>query len=188
MDQFRGFTPTAPRQQPLCFGTRSSTESSPNWRHKNILHVKKIVSSCSLPLGTVVAGPAGHAWSRFVSTTHAVLHKAVTIPVSKHHHSSVKSELSSSWLPANLGVSTACNVVQVWIQISVSQFQPNYLSIRIHQNKFPILRGGQFPGKWFTLSPANLDSWRITLSNTFSRWSCDETTWTLLSVSYASCV
>lgn len=58
----------------------------------------------------------GRAWSRFVSTAHAVLHKSATIPVSKHNYNG-KSELKLSWLSANLGLSTVYNVGEVCVQI-----------------------------------------------------------------------
>lgn len=117
IDQFREFTPPALRQLLICFALQSSAQTSPNWGHRNKHHVREIVVSYSLPLGTVVASPVGRAWSRFVSTAHAVLHKSGTLPVSKHNHCLGKFELKSSWLSTNLVFSTACKVVEVCIQI-----------------------------------------------------------------------
>lgn len=72
------FMPPALKQLPICFVLQRSARSSPSMGDGNKHHVRDIVFSYSLSLGTVVAGPVGYIWSRFVSTAPAVSHKSVT--------------------------------------------------------------------------------------------------------------
>lgn len=79
-DQFQGFTTVSLRQWLICFALQSPPWNSPKQGHRSKHLVGETVFSYSLPAGTVVAGPGVHAWSRFVSTTPALIAQVCCSP------------------------------------------------------------------------------------------------------------